>query len=432
MSLSGVTHRTVAGRALRAFLGTEAAGGVVLVLAAIAGLIWANSPWSGSYERVWHTELALQLGDAHLALDLRHWINDGLMALFFLVVGVEIKRELVEGDLGDRRTAALPVAAAIGGMVVPAALFLAIVGGGDASRGWGIPMATDIAFALGVMALVARRLPSSLRVFLLTLAIVDDIGAIVVIAVFYSDDLDPQWGLVAGLVALVVYGCRRAGIAYSPLFVGLGIAMWFTLHESGIHATLAGVAMGLLAPARPALERSIVTSRLDELVDVFSPEAARTTTRIARRSVSDMQWIEHVLHPWTSFVIVPLFALANAGVNLSDGGLEAVTSRVGLGVLVGLVIGKPVGIMLASLLASRAGLAVIPPDVGLRQLAGVSVLGGVGFTVSIFVTGLAYSSDALQSDAKVAILVASVVASTVGALILVLSRSPPSAVDADG
>ena len=402
MGVSGVTQRTVAGRALRTFLGTEAAGGAVLVLAALAGLIWANSPWSAGYESVWHTDLSLHLGDVHLALDLRHWINDGLMALFFLVVGVEIKRELIEGDLGDRRTAALPVAAAIGGMVVPAALFLAIAGGGSASRGWGIPMATDIAFALGVMALVARRLPSSLRVFLLTLAIVDDIGAIVVIAVFYSDNLELRWALVAGLIAVVVYACRRVGWLSSPLFACLGVAMWLTLHESGIHATLAGVAMGLLAPGRS------------------------TSSLPRRRWAADMHRIEHVLHPVTSFVIVPLFALVNAGVNLSERGLEAVTSRVGLGVLVGLVVGKPAGILLASIVATRAGIAVIPPDIRLRQLAGVAVLGGIGFTVSIFVTGLAYPSEAVQADAKIAILVASVVTSVVGGVLLALSAGSDS------
>jgi Na+:H+ antiporter, NhaA family len=284
-------------RALRAFLATEVAGGIVLVAAAAAALVWANSPWDQAYHELWDTELSVALGRWELALDLREWVAEGLMAIFFVVVALEVKRELLEGELRDRRRAALPVIAALGGMIVPAAIYLGLNSGGAGQRGWGIPMATDIAFALGVAALVGRGLPSSLRLFLLTLAIVDDIGAILVIAVFYSEGISWPWIAVAVLILAMAYMVRRTGIVYPPMFISFGVLLWLAVHESGLHATLAGVAMGLLAPARPTLEREIVLSRQDELLDVFSPEAARTTSRLARLAVSPMEWLEHALHP---------------------------------------------------------------------------------------------------------------------------------------
>ena len=239
-------------QALRGFLVTEVAGGLLLAVAAVIALVWANSPWSASYQTVWETPVVASVGRHSLHLDLRHWVNDGLMALFFLVVALEIKRELLQGELRDRRAAVLPVAAAIGGMAVPAAIYLFLNIGGSGSDGWGIPMATDIAFALGVLALVARSAPSGVRLFLLTLAIVDDIGAILVIAVFYSSDLAMGWLAVAGATLAFVWSCRRAGFTAPALFAGLGIGLWVALHASGVHATLAGVLMGLLVPATPS------------------------------------------------------------------------------------------------------------------------------------------------------------------------------------
>ena len=418
-------------RALREFLSTEMAGGFVLLVAAAVGLVWANSPWADGYHRLWESELSIRLGDWSLALDLRHWVNEGLMALFFLVVGLEIKRELLEGELRDPRRAALPVLGALGGMVVPAALYLVVsgVGGeGEAGRGWGIPMATDIAFALGVVAVVGRGLPSSLRLFLLTLAIVDDLGAIVVIAFFYSGGLQWPWLGVAVALVAAVYALRQAGIMSPSLFVMLGIGLWVALHESGAHATLAGVAMGLLAPIRPGLDREIVLSRSDELLDVFSPEAARTTSRLARLSVSEMEWLEHTLHPWTSLVVVPVFALANAGVVVSTSALgEAASSPVTWGVVLGLVVGKTAGITAAAWLGCRLGLAVLPTGARWSQLVGVAALGGIGFTVSLFVTGLAFDDPRLVEEAKVGVLASSLLASLVGALVLVAARrrGPP-------
>jgi NhaA family Na+:H+ antiporter len=418
-----ISRPVVLTRALREFLATEVAGGVVLLAATAIALAWANSPWRGGYRRLWETELAVRLGQWSIALDLRHWVNEGLMAIFFVVVGLEIKRELFEGELRDRRQAALPVIAAVGGMVVPAGLYLAVTAGGSGARGWGIPMATDIAFALGVAALVGRGLPPSLRLFLLTLAIVDDIGAILVIALFYSGGIG--WGpLTAALVLIAgAYAVRQAGVLFPPLFVAFGALVWLALHQSGLHATLAGVAMGLLAPTRPRLSREIVLSRGDELLDVFSPEAARTTSRLARLSVSPMEWLEHLLHPWTSLLVLPVFALANAGVSLSGNALDdAARSPVTWGVVLGLVVGKPVGIAAFSWLACRLGLASLPNGVGWPQLVGVGALGGIGFTISLFVSDLAFDSPGLVDEAKVGILVSSLLAALAGSgLLLALS-----------
>lgn len=413
------TTPTAITRAVAEFLATEVAGGVVLVIAAATALAWANSPWRDSYHTLWETRLAVEVGSLSISLDLRHWVNEGLMALFFLVVGLEIKRELVEGELRDPRRAALPVVAALGGMVVPAALYLAILGPGPASRGWGIPMATDIAFALGVAALVARRLPPPLRLFLLTLAIVDDIGAIVVIAFFYSGGVNmPSLG-VAFVVLLAVYALSRLGVTATPLFVCLGTLLWLALHSSGVHGTLAGVAMGLLAPTSPSLAREIVLSRGAEIADVSTAAAARSTSRIARLSVSQVVWLAHALHPWTSFAIVPAFALANAGLPLSASALgAAASSRVAVAIVVALVAGKTIGISAFAWIACRVGLATLPAGATFSQVFGLAALGGIGFTVSLFISDLAFGTSPLADQAKAGILAATVLASCLGALLL--------------
>ncbi len=413
-------------RALREFLATETAGGVLLVVAAIAALVWANSPWQDGYAKFWHSEIGGYIGRFGVELDLRHWVNDGLMAVFFLVVGLEIKRELLLGELRDRRQAALPVIAAMGGMVVPALIYLALNPTGPEGGGWGIPMATDIAFAVGVLALVAPAIPPAVRLFLLTLAIVDDIGAILVIAIFYSSAIDAGWLAAAALIFAAVVLLRRAGFVATPLFVALGVAMWIAVQASGVHATIAGVAMGLLVPATPALTREIVRSRTDELLDVFSPEAARRTSRIARQSVSQLEWLEHELHGWSSLVIVPVFALANTGVELTaEGFRDAATSTVTIGVIAGLVGGKTVGIAAASWVAVRLGWADLPSEVTWRQLVGAAALGGIGFTVSLFIAGLAFDDANLVDEAKVGVLAASVFASLLAAVLLARRRTAP-------
>lgn len=399
----------------RDFLRTESAGGVLVVAGALAALVWANSPWSEAYHRLWESRLGVTIAGHTLELDLRHWLGEGLMAIFFLVVGLEIKRELTQGHLASRRAAMLPVAAAIGGMVVPALLYLAIAGGSE-PRGWAIPMATDIALAVGVVALAGDRIDPSMRVFLLALAIVDDIGAIAVIAAFYSSDLQPQWLVAAAAALCVTLAMKRIGVNEAGWYWLLGACLWFCLHEAGVHATLAGVAMGLLAPSTPRVEPRFVD--VDELNDLSSPENVRATVDIARSSVSVVEWLQHVLHPWTGYVIVPLFALANAGVEVSRSGLgDAMRSPVTWGIIVGLVVGKPLGIILASSLARRAGVAD-QPDAPASSRVGIATSAGIGFTVALFIVSLAFPDPAVQSDAKLGVLIASAVAAGLATVLL--------------
>jgi NhaA family Na+:H+ antiporter len=410
---------------LAEFLHLEAAGGIVLVAAAIVALVWANSPWQDSYHTLWSTHLSFSLGRRSLDLTLQEWINDGLMAVFFFVVGLEIKREVVEGELRDPRRAALPAIAAVGGMLLPALIYLAINAGGDGAHGWGIPMATDIAMAVGILSLFGSRVPSSLKLFLLALAIVDDIGAIIVIAIAYSHGFDLGAALVAlGLLVMVVV-LRVLGVRPVIVYVIFAAALWLALYESGLHATIAGVVLGLAAPTDPIRNPELVDHA--KLVDVSSAQTAQETIVLARESVSVVSRLEHLLHPWTSFVIIPLFALANAGVSLSSSALtDAATSRVAYGVLLGLVIGKLAGISLFSWLAVRLRVGVLPDGVGWGGVVGVAALAGIGFTVSLFVTELAFSDQSLRDDAKIAILLAAVVAGALGSVVLLWStrRSP--------
>jgi Na+:H+ antiporter, NhaA family len=404
---------------LRDFMRTETSGGVLLVAGAVLALVWVNSPWAASYERLWSQSLSVGLGDHVLRLSLRQWLNEGLMTIFFLVVGLEIKRELVVGHLKTKRAAALPIFAALGGMIVPAVIYLAIAGG-SAPKGWAIPMATDIALAVGVLAVVGDRVPSSLRAFLLALAIVDDIGAIVIIALVYSSGIGWSWLLAA--VALLV--CTRAAryfeVQATWLYAALGAVVWFALHEAGVHPTLAGVAMGLLAPATPRLSPELVDA--EELADVSSLEAVFVTTEIARSSVSVVEWLQYALHPWTSYVIVPLFALANSGIVVSVSGVgDAFRSRVFWGVFVGLIVGKPIGVLLAPSVAKRFGLDEGMASSG-RQRLGIGAAAGIGFTVALFISELALSGE-LQSHAKLAILLASVVAACLSLGLLKTTQS---------
>ena len=390
------------------------------MLAALVALVWANSPWRGAYQDLWHTQVQLTVGGFGVEDDLRHLVNDGLMALFFLVVGLEIKRELVAGDLRDRRVAALPALAALGGMVVPVALYLAFNAGTPGAAGWGVPMATDIAFALGVLALLGSRVPPALKLFLLTLAIVDDVGAIVVIAVAYTDDLDPAALAVAAGLVVVAAACVRARVWSPGVYVVLGLACWLATYESGVHATLAGVAFGLLAPARPLAPGDVARQWAEDLSDEPSAAEMRSLTTVANETVSVAERVEHRLHPYTSFLVVPIFALANAGVRLTGDALaDAGPRRVALGVVVGLVVGKLAGITLASALAVRLRLTALPPGVTWPQVVGIAALAGIGFTVSLFVGGLAFDDPALGRAATVAVLAASVAASLLGvALVL--------------
>ncbi len=407
-------------RVLRQFLETEAAGGIVLLVAAVVALVWANSPWSFSYETLWHTDLSVGLGRFVLVEDLRHWVNDGLMALFFFVVGLEIKRELVHGDLREPRVAAMPAIAALGGMVVPALLFLLVTVGGGGAKGWGIPMATDIAFAIGVVALLGSRVPASLKLFLLTFAIVDDIGAIVVIAVFYATDVQPVFLATAAGIVVVMLVLRRAGVVWTAPYVLLGVGVWLATHASGVHATIAGVALGLLAPARALSPAAVSREWARDLSDDPSPAELDAMNRLARTTVSPAERLEHLLHPWTSFVVVPLFALANAGVVIKADSFDSpATVGVTAGVVLGLVVGKLVGITAATWLAVRSGLGRLPEGATWAMVLGIAAIGGIGFTVSLFIAELAYEPGAIQDAAKLGVLGASTVAALLGAMLLV-------------
>lgn len=402
----------------------------MLIGATLLALILANSPWADRVADFWATELSFDLGFARIDEDLRHLVNDGAMTLFFFVVGLEIKRELLRGELAEREKAALPIAAALGGMLLPAAIYVSINAGGDGVRGWGIPMATDIAFALGVVALVGPRVPSALKVLLLALAIVDDLGAILVITIFYPDRvvLEPLFlgGAVLGAIAV----SRVAGVRSILFYVIPGMLFWLAVLQSGVHATLAGVVLALLTPAGPIRDREHYHSELRRLAAALAAADARgddaaadaITEEISELTSSrepPLDELERALHPWTTFIVIPLFALANAGLQLTPG-LPAyvISSRIGLGVLLGLLVGKPLGVLLLSWIAVRVGLARLPAEVNWRHLAAVGVLSGIGFTVSLFVTGLAFASEHDAREATAGIFVASLAAASIGFILL--------------
>jgi len=422
------SDRTLA-KAVRPFVRfshVEAAGGIVLVIATVVALVWANSPWKAGYASLWSTNVRFEFGSYVFEEDLSHVVNDMLMALFFFVVGMEIKRELVTGELRDRRAVALPAMAALGGMVVPAAIYLAFNAGGAGSDGWGIPMATDIAFALGVVALLGSRVPPAVKVLLLTVAIIDDIGAIVVIAIFYTDRLEFKFVVAALAIAACVAVMHRMRIVYPPLLAIAGFALWLAVFESGIHATIAGVVMGLLTPARPlqsGLEAEEIVDVLQDGDDIRAEEVRATATLI-RDSVSACDRLIDALHPWTSYLIVPIFALANAGIVLSVDALMSPSAVLG-GVAVALVAGKFIGVTLFSWVAVRFGFGRLPDQVRWAHIMGVGAVAGIGFTVSLFITGLAFSDVAIQADAKIGILAASIIAAIAGTTFLAVAARKP-------
>ncbi len=422
-------------RPVREFLRIEAAGSLLLLLAAAVALVWANSGWAESYDALWHTHLVLDVGPLHLDESLQHWVNDALMVIFFFVVGLEIKYELVNGDLRDPKTAALPIVAAIGGMVVPAGLYLAFNPPGSSGvDGWGIPMATDIAFAVGVLGVLGRRIPSAARLFLLTLAIVDDIGAILVIAVFYTADLSLMWLAIALALLAAIVAARLLRIWSMVIYVVLGVGVWFALLQSGVHATLAGVAIGLLAPAGPLLKEEVARSYAGRALRdrVLDPDELAKMRFLLKESVSVVERLQNTLHPVSAYVVLPIFALANAGVDLGAFG-KVFDSPVGLGIIIGLVVGKPIGILLASWIAVRLGLGKLPEGASWPMIFGLGAVAGIGFTVSIFIAGLSFPGVQLLTDeAKIAILLASVVAAFVGvALLLFSTRGHTEDTDAD-
>ena len=411
------------GQPLAAFLQVEAAGGILLVLATVAALVWANV-WPDGYHTFWSTEIGFAIGDFSVSEPLEAWVADLLMALFFLVVGLEVKRELVVGELRDPRTAALPAIAALGGMVVPALVYVAFNAGGPGADGWGIPMATDIAFAVGVVALLGRRVPGPLKLFLLSLAIVDDIGAILVIAIFYTEHISWSWLAAAGVAAAAMAGLRRARVRYAPVYVAVGLFLWLATLESGIHATIAGVVIGLLTPVRPLqpeMETEAIIDTLEQRADLTAEDVHNVSLQV-KESVAIGERAERALHPWASYVVVPLFALSAAGIPLSTESFD-LGSRVFLGVLLGLVVGKLVGIALFSWVAVRLGVARLPGEVRWGNVVGVAAIAGIGFTVSLFIAALAFDDQQLVDEAKMAVLVASIVAAVLGAGLAIVAGS---------
>jgi NhaA family Na+:H+ antiporter len=422
-------------RPFREFAHQEASGGIVLLVCTVLALIWANSPWAASYAALWHTPVTISVGAFALSQDLLHWINDGLMTVFFFVVGLEIKRELLVGELASPRRAALPIAAAAGGMLVPAAIYAALNAGFEGSAGWGVPMATDIAFALGVLALLGSRVPVAIKVFVTALAVVDDIGAVLVIALFYTPGVATgplAWAAVClvGLVAL-----NRLGVRQLLPYGVVGLGLWLAVLQSGVHATIAGVVLAMTIPARSRIDTSSFAARGQELLDEFRRSSAPASPRPAvmtedhqaavqsletacEQVQTPLQRLEHALHPWVAFAIMPLFALANAGVAFGGTGGDALTQRVTLGVILGLVLGKQVGVTLFTWIAVRTGLAALPSGVEWHHIYGASWLAGIGFTMSLFIAGLAFDDAVLGDQAKLGILVASAAAGGTGWLIL--------------
>jgi Na+/H+ antiporter NhaA len=406
---------------LRSFLDTEAGSAAMLLAAAAAALVWANA--GGSYEDLWTTKLSVALGGARLEMDLRHWVNDGLMALFFFVIGLEIRRELDMGELRERRRVAVPVLAALGGMILPALIFTAVTGG----RGWGIVIASDTAFVLGVLALVGRSCPLRLRVFMLTLMICDDVAALLVIAGVYTEHPAVVWLLVALAVLSLVLALRHLGVRRGPVYAVLGVGLWLAVRQSGVHPTLAGVALGLVVTAYPPSRRDL--ERAAALWRGFreqpTPELARSARRGVAQAISPNERLQELFHPWTSYVVVPVFALANAGVDLRGGLLgRAASSSLTLAIVAGLVAGKLVGIGGAAWLATRPRLGGLRLPVSFPSLVSAAAVAGIGFTISLFVADLAFTGERL-AEAKAGVLAASVIATGLGwALFAITSRLP--------
>ncbi len=420
-------------RPFQEFADKASSGGILLIAAAVVALVWANSPWGNSYAELWGTKLSVGLGNLSLEKDLTHWINDGLMAVFFLLVGLEIKREILVGELSSPRRAALPIAAAIGGAVLPAVIYVAINFGTEGISGWGIPMATDIAFALGVLALLGERAPLGLKVFLTALAIVDDIVAVMIIALFYTSDV--SWGalLVGAAFLIALIAANLAGVGKPVVYGLLGIGLWLAFLQSGVHATIAGVLLAMTVPASSFIDTGEFLRRSRGLLDHFEQAGQRGDSVLrneerqgilhALNSANEeveppLQEMEHALHPWVVFAIMPLFALANAGVVLDENFAATLLNPVSLGVMAGLLLGKQFGIALFAWLAVKSGISELPGGITWRHIYGAGWLGGIGFTMSLFISDLAFTNSPLLDVAKLGILAASLVAGVGGWIIL--------------
>ena len=445
MARPGLSHREARHpieRAFQWFIRIEAAGGLLLLGCAVVALIWANSPLREFYAALWSATVTVGAGPLVISKSLLLWINDGLMAIFFFVVGLELKREVLVGELASPRQAALPLAAAAGGMLVPAATYAALNWGGVGIGGWGIPMATDIAFALGVLTLLGSRAPLTLKIFLTALAIVDDLGAVLVIALFYTAEISWMSLAVGGVFLLVLIAANRLGAQRPIIYVLLGIGLWVAFLMSGVHATIAGVLLALTIPARQRIDAAYFRERAEHLVELFAADVSSADSQPTGRQrdvvgaleeacqdvETPLMRLEHALHPWVAFFIMPVFALANAGVGLNADMLAAAFgSAVTWGVVVGLVLGKQLGVTVFAWAAVKMGWAALPADVTWRQVYGVAWLTGIGFTMSLFIGGLAFDDPLMLDSAKIGILAASLV-SGIGGWIL-LSGAPSASVE---
>jgi NhaA family Na+:H+ antiporter len=421
-------------RPFQVFAANKLGGAILLLVATVVAMVWANSSYAHHYVEWLHTYATIGIGDFQLSKSISHWINDGLMGIFFFVVGLEIKREFLAGELANPRTAALPIFGAVGGMIVPAAVYMAINPEGSAFLGWGIPMATDIAFALGILALFPVSI--SLKIFLTALAIVDDIGAILVVAIFYTDDIALQSLVLGGLFLLVSIGANASGVRNPIIYFVIGFIVWVAFLKSGVHATLAAVLMAFTIPARTRIDGTQLVEQTEELIRrlketglpkgnfMLSKEQhsiVHSLERITEKATAPLQELEHALMPFVTFLIMPIFALANAGVVIADDVSSVLTNPIALGIVGGLFIGKPVGIWLFALIAVKLKIAELPEGMNFTQIAAVGLLGGIGFTMALFISTLAFADEALIEVAKTGVLLGSVLSALAGSLILYLS-----------
>lgn len=418
---------------IQEFLHKEASGGILLIIATVIALVWANSPLKDSYHHLWHTYLSINIGSFGLDYSLHHWINDGLMVIFFFVVGLEIKRELLVGELSSVKKASLPIAAALGGMIFPAIIYYIFNAGKESVSGWGIPMATDIAFVVGILALLGKRVPLALKIFILALAIVDDIGAVLVIAIFYTSEISfVSLAFACGLILLLIL-MNKLAVRKLLLYVIVGVALWLAFLKSGVHATVAGVLLAFTIPASARINTKRFSDETEQLVKQFSAagdHGDNVLTNSERLSVVEeienncekiltpLQRFEHGLHPWVSFFIMPIFALANAGVTIGEGLSEALSHSVSIGIILGLFIGKQIGIFLFSYLAVKLKLASEPEGVSWKKIYAAAILAGIGFTMSLFIANLAFNSEELLNISKVGILTGSLISGIIGFVIL--------------
>ncbi len=421
------------------FINEEAYGGILLIMATIVAMYWANSSFYDSYHYIWHDyKVGFVWGELNMVVSLHHWINDGLMALFFFVVGLEIKREIMGGELSSIKKASLPIAAAIGGMIVPALFYVFVtINYPDYINGWGIPMATDIAFALGLLAMLGNRVPLNLKIFLTALAIADDLGAVMVIAVFYTESIDFTELLYAGFFIAVLIIANLAGIRRTVFYALIGfIGVWIAFIYSGVHATIAGVLIALTIPARTKIGETDYINKLTVYLDKFKNESPDTKSTLLTKNqvhlISDiedlndkahtpLQKLEHALHPLTAYFILPVFALSNAGVHIDGKIIDMLIHPISLGIIVGLVLGKFIGISLLSKLVVKLKISQLPQGVSWNQIYGVAFLAGIGFTMSMFISDLAFKDDSFKQIAKVGIMAASAISAIIGMLWLGLS-----------